>query len=413
MDYISTLFSTESTLLEYQNGKLKNSSIKNASSRLLRCSFNGKLATVSGEKESSLSDLVKMAEEIIDHGEEIDYEFPRDLSYEKKRPRNSPFVDNLSTADLNDLASDYLNQAKKLLKGLSIDLNLAKTKTSVELSSSSGNCGEYSYCDLDLTVQVMGLKETEIFEWNRSLPSIPQSSEELDQFFQNFLVEVNQANHVSGDLEPGKYPFIFCPEILTSGLLPSFFSGISPSLIENQSSPLWNRLNSQIFSEKITFEEKALEIPFDNDGLSTEHKFIVKDGNLEMFPIPLEYSKKLNSRPTGNGFSGFPFSDFYFHPGSGDLRHWISNIKRGVMLIASYNLTQGNLVNGDLSGIISLGLMIENGEIAGRVKDRTCTFNLYEVFGTSLREISTDTQIEGLGRSLSVPWVLADDVEVS
>lgn len=413
MDYISTLVTTESTLLEYQNGILKNSSIKNASSRQLRCSKHGKLAIVSGEKESPLSGLLEMAEEIIPHGEEIDYALPSDQSYLHKEPRRSSFVEGLSTSDLSDLAKQYLDLARTKLNGLSIDLNIAKTKASVELKSSSGNYGEYSYFDLDLTVQAMGLKESEIFEWNRSLPSIPQGLQDLDEFFENFLQEVQLASRVAGDLQPGKYPFIFCPEILNSGLLVSFFSGISPTLIENKSSPLWDRLGSKIFSDRVTFEEKALEIPFDSDGLPTGAKFIVNEGTLKMFPIPLEYSKKLKSAPTGNGFGGFPFSDFYFHPGAGDIQAWLTNINRGVMLISSYNLTQGNLVNGDLSGIISLGLVIENGEIVGRVKDRTCTFNLYEVLGKNLRDISAKTQIYGLGRSLSIPWVLAEEVEVS
>jgi len=413
MEYISSLLSSESTLLEYQKGILKNSSIKNSSNRILRSCQDGKLVIVSGEKESSLDSLLKMAEEILPYGQPVDYHFPHKQSYEKKVPRQSPFINGLSAADLSDLAESYLDQAKRRLKGLSIDMNIEKSYSTLSLESSSGNQWEYGSTSLDLTIQVMDFKESEIFEWNRSLPSPPQTKEDLDSFFEDFFEEVSIARHPATGLAPGTYPFIFTPEILKTGLLASFFAGISPTLIENQTSPLTHKINSRIFSEKIEMEEKALEIPFDGDGLPTNAKPIVKEGILKNFPIPLEYAKKLNSKPTANSFGGFPFSDFYFQPGSGDLNSWVRNLKEGIILVTSYNLTQGNLVNGDLSGIISLGLLVQNGQVKGRVKDRTCTLNLYEVFGNNLVEVSTATQAHGHGRVMSLPWVLSDGIEVS
>jgi PmbA protein len=368
---------------------------------------------VAGEKESSVDHLLKLALELVPFGESVDYQFPTAQIYNSKSPPPIPFVENLKRKDLDEIATHYLSIAKKRLPGLNIDLSIEKSNSSLDLQGSTGLKGGYASSTLNISVQVMEFKESEIFEWNQTLPSPPHAQRDLECFFEDLYEEIEAARTPSTSLGQGEYPFIFTPEILQGGLLPSFFLALSPTLLENKTSPLVNRLGEKIFADEISFEEQAAEIPFDGDGLPTTAKTIINQGVLELFPIPLEYSKRLKSNPTANSFGGFPFSDFHFKKGSGELKKWIRSMSEGVILCTSYNLTQGNIANGNLSGIISLGLHIKDGKIQGRVKDRTCTLNLYEALGKNLHDISKRTQVLGHGRVMNLPWVLSHGIEVS
>ena len=61
--------------------------------------------------------------------------------------------------------------------------------------------------------------------------------------------------------------------------------------------------------------------------------------------------------------------------------------------------TQGNILGGDFSGNVLLGYKIENGKIAGRVKDTMVFGNVYELL-KDIAAIGSDGRWLGGGSTL-------------
>ena len=57
----------------------------------------------------------------------------------------------------------------------------------------------------------------------------------------------------------------------------------------------------------------------------------------------------------------------------------IADIKEGLFIEQVMGATQGNILGGDFSGNVLLGYKIENGKIAGRVKDTMVFGNVYDL----------------------------------
>lgn len=109
-------------------------------------------------------------------------------------------------------------------------------------------------------------------------------------------------------------PVIFEKDAMTS--LFSAFTGLySGDLIYKGISPLKDKLNTKIFSEKITVVDNprntdALSIAnFDDEGCPTKEKILVKDGVFTTILHNTKSALQMNTESTGNGFkSGYASS---------------------------------------------------------------------------------------------------------
>ena len=85
-------------------------------------------------------------------------------------------------------------------------------------------------------------------------------------------------------------------------------------------------------------------------------------------------------------------------------------VKQGVLVEQLLGAGQGNELGGDFRANLSLGFLIENGEIVGRVKNTMISGNVYE----SLNEVETIGAVpEPVYGTRVVPWVQTRGVEVA
>ncbi len=402
----------ESLRVVFERNHLKTIERSHTSSKHLRCIENGKLANVAGEKDCTLDDLLHRAKDLLAFGESVDFDFPDPQTYDGRMPPELSYINALTQGDLTELGEAYLEMGHKRFPNLSIDLTLEKSSSQLEISNSLGLEGGYGGSGFSATIQIFECNQNQIFEWNRSMPAPPRSQADLDQFFGETFDEIELALQTS-ELMPGSYPFIFTPQSLLSGVLSPLFEGLNARHLESSTSPLTHKLDEKILSDKINLQEEAHFIPFDLDGLPTYAKTYVDSGVLKTFPVPLAYAKKLGRKPTASSFAGSGFSDLTMAPGGGSLRDWVCSMDEGVLLLASYNLTQGNIINGDLSGIISMGFHIRNGKILGRISNRTLSMNFYEAFGPKLCGLSQSRMRFGHGAFMEVPHALCSEITVT
>ncbi len=137
-----------------------------------------------------------------------------------------------------------------------------------------------------------------------------------------------------------------------------------------------------------TFTDGLAAESFDREGVGHKKNVIIGKGVLKRYIYNTYTADKDETKSTGNasGDTSSPPSvgstNIIFEGGDRDLDHLIGEIKRGVMI----NRFSGNVspVNGDFSGVVKGGHLIENGSIVCPVKEVTVAGNVFD----SLKNIS-------------------------
>ncbi len=175
-------------------------------------------------------------------------------------------------------------------------------------------------------------------------------------------------------------PVIFHAEV-ARGLLAHFLSAISGGNLYRKSSFLLNHLGDSIFPGHIQIIErphlpKALgSAGFDEEGVATQERDLIKDGQLMGYLLGSYSARKLGLQTTGNAGGAH---NVFINSGSHDLNSLLKEMGTG--LLVTDLMGQGvHMVTGDYSRG-AFGYWIENGEIQYPVQEITIAGNLKDMF---------------------------------
>jgi len=177
-----------------------------------------------------------------------------------------------------------------------------------------------------------------------------------------------------------KVPVVF-ESPLASGLLGHFVAAVSGGSLYRQQSFLLDSLGTQVFPDFVQVEELPLlkrglaSSSFDNEGVATHARTIVKNGIVEGYFLGSYAARKLGMRSTGNAGG----SHNLILQSSGETFDALLK-KMGRGLLVTELLGHGtNMVTGDYSRGAA-GFWVEDGEIAFPVQEVTIAGNLKEMF---------------------------------
>jgi PmbA protein len=176
-----------------------------------------------------------------------------------------------------------------------------------------------------------------------------------------------------------------CPvlfEAPEAGDLIGFFVGaISGGSLYRKSSFLLDSLGTTVFSPDVSIREEPHaprgrgSAPFDNEGVATRPRDVVRNGVVEGYFLGSYSARKLGMETTGN--AGGAHNLVVSH-GSDDLQALLRRMGRG--LFVTEQLGQGvNPVTGDFSRGAA-GFWVEGGEIAYPVEEITIAGNLRDMY---------------------------------
>ncbi len=181
-------------------------------------------------------------------------------------------------------------------------------------------------------------------------------------------------------IESNKISVIFDKRI-AKGLLSSFASAIYASAIARGTSFLKDKINHQIFSEKINIIDKPDLIKgmgsqcFDSEGVKSDPLILVENGYLKNYFIDTYNGKKLNLKSNGrNGGS----TNLYFENGKISFDELLKMNSRSLYITETIGHGT-NLVTGDYS-VGATGFLVENGEFKYPVNEITIAGNFNEMF---------------------------------
>lgn len=248
------------------------------------------------------------------------------------------------------------------------------------------------------------------------------SKEDLDYMI--FLFN-NSKNEVKP--KSGKMKVLFLPNTMYVLIWRLTYATNGKNIYE-KTSPLIDKIGSQIFDDSITIYDNPLDdsLPgarsFDDEGVECKVLPIVESGVLKNFYFDLYYGSKLNVESTGHGYKATDWGQenirvrpspslehLHMVPGDKDFYAMIKSMDRGIIVSQALGAHSGNIPNGDFSIGLSPGIYVENGEIVGHVKDAMVAGNIYEVM-KNVVYIENKTYLSNMG---VFPSVIFDNVSVA
>jgi len=196
-----------------------------------------------------------------------------------------------------------------------------------------------------------------------------------------------------------KIPTTECPVLFESpvaaGLLGGFVQAVSGGALYRKSSFLLDSLGKQVFPKHIHIAEDPFVMrgkgssPFDDEGVRSAPRQVVKNGRVEGYFLSSYSARKLGMKTTGNAGGSHNLTMTSRQTQSGDdLDAMLKKLGTGLFVIEL--MGQGvNYVTGDYSRGAT-GFWVENGEIAYPVHEITIAGNLKTMF-KGIEAIGADT----------------------
>lgn len=189
-------------------------------------------------------------------------------------------------------------------------------------------------------------------------------------------------------------PVLFEAPIAAS-LLGHFVSAVSGGSLYRKSSFLLDALGTQVFPDHVHIRDLAhvpqalASSPFDDEGVATRDRDIVKNGVLQGYFLGSYSARKLGMRSTGNAGGTH---NLIITPTGGEFNAMLRSLGTG--LLVTELLGQGvNGVTGDYSRGAA-GFWVEAGEVAYPVEEITIAGNLKEMF-RGIAVVGSDVLVRG------------------
>lgn len=204
-------------------------------------------------------------------------------------------------------------------------------------------------------------------------------------------------------VKTARVPVLFAAD-QAAGLLGHLIGAISGGAVYRQSTFLLEAMDTQIFPEWVTVDERPHMLQalgsaaFDGDGLATRAQAFVEQGRLRSWVLSTYSGRRLKLPSTANAGG---VHNLHVSANAGDLPSLLREMGTG--LLVTELMGQGvNGVTGDYSRGAG-GFWVENGVISHPVREVTIAGNLREMF-SNLRCVGSD--IERRGNYLTGSWLV-------
>lgn len=188
--------------------------------------------------------------------------------------------------------------------------------------------------------------------------------------------------------EGGNYKVVLDSSVVAA-FIQAYLSSADAEEVQKHTSLFENKLNSKVASSKVTIEDRPLTKSlfargFDDEGVATYNKPIIKKGILVTYLYNLTTAAKDGVKSTGNGFGGAKIGTdttfVYMKPGKKSLEDLFSEVSNGVYITEIKGLHAGlDPQTGNFS-LLSSGFLIKDGKKDHPLDIITVSGNLMKLF---------------------------------
>ncbi len=219
--------------------------------------------------------------------------------------------------------------------------------------------------------------------------------------------------------ESATYKAVLAPGVVRA-LMSAYINSADAEEVQKKSSLFIGKLDQKVASSKVTIEDKPLDKTlfargFDDEGVATYNKAIVKNGVLKTYLYNLTTAAKEGVESTGNGVKaggkmGVSPCYLVLKPGKKNQEELFKQVGDGVYISDVQGLHAGlNAQSGNFS-LQSTGFLIKDGKKDRGLDIITVSGNLVDIF-KDVVEVGSDVETSPSG--VSAPSVMIKKIVVS
>ena len=406
--------------VSFENNKLKTLESNQSTGISVRLIKNNKIGSSSSTDPDAIESLVISAIEASEFGPKATFEFTKE-----KLGAGRDAVNRVSTKvpleNLVERGTSVIESLKTFHKDLLIsggfDLGFGET---IYLNS-NGVCGKKVKSIYSTNFNALLVKDEDflgIYEGNSNLENFPNEKE-----MSNKILEKLNYSKETLILETKKYNVIFTPHAVQSIFGEILAVILNGKVIQQKVSPLVDKLGKELFDKRFSFiEDPTIGIKatlFDDEGIKTTKKYLIKNGIVNSFYFDLSSGSRTMPRhsSTGNGFkpslSQPPspnLTSLIIESGKTKYNDLLRNTKEGILVDQLLGAGQSNTLAGEFSVGIDLGFKIKDGKIQGRVKNCMIAGNIFEVL-KNITELSKEQ--EWVYGAMLFPYILIENMTLA
>lgn len=381
----------------FENYQLQEIQTKKSFGVSLRILKDKKPGRAYGTSLENSDTLVQQALQSADFTQKEEYEFAPKSTLSNNIKIYSKRVAEITLSEMVSEAKNILNKVKKQTLQIPLDLHLSKAVSEISILNSNG----VDYSAEKSVYQIYLVAKT-----TKGAGYISKEKASCDYFIfpeekiQELIKEYEYTNNLC-NVSTGNKTVIFSAESLWTFLY-RFYLGIHADNVLRGISPLKDKINAQIFDKRINIlDDPAINwavssCAFDDEGTPTQKNSLVENGVLKNFIYDLRTAARAKTKSTGNGFktgmweSGISLApqpciaNLVMAPGKESLSEIISNLPEAILVESLLGSHSGNLTQGEFSMNVSMGFLIKDGTIKGRLTDTMVTGNIYDNFNKIL-----------------------------
>ncbi len=226
----------------------------------------------------------------------------------------------------------------------------------------------------------------------------------------------------ASSVKSGNYRVLFDREVVAV-LLDAFNPMFIAENVQRNLSLLKGRLGEEIASTQFSLVEDPFlkdglnSRVFDDEGVATDYKEIVKDGVLKTYYYNSKTAKKDGVKSTGNGYRssfktaiGTSHSNIYMKAGELEVKEVLKKLNNGIMITSVQGTHAGiNTVSGDYS-LSAYGYEVRDGKIFRPVDQITIAGNFLDLI-RNIEAVASDLRFTIFG--VGAPSILVGDIAIS
>jgi PmbA protein len=416
-----------STPVRFQAGALESVKSVETTGRALRVIHEGRLGFSTTTDLADDKTLVRNALQSAQFGGSAPFAFPERQPAAPVQCFDSE-VEAMDAAALITLGEEVVERLRVHDPEMQVDVSVSKDVEQVTLLNTSGLEVEHRRTFFSIDIEAIRTRGDDItILWDSAAS---HAVGEIDpRAMVDRLLERLRWAETTAKVESKAMPVVFSSMATLCLLLP-LSEGLDGRYVYEGASPLAEKLGQQVLDRRFTFVDDgrldlaALSAPYDDEGTPTTKKSLVEDGVVRQFLYDLKTAAQAGVLPTGNGFKAQGFRDRGFHlppvitpttqlvlPGDTSLDELLRGLDEAILVGNVIGLGQGNILSGEFSNNVSMGFLVRNGEVVGRVKNTMIAGNVYELLKDQL--IGLSDRPEWVLGILQTPAIAVDGVGVT
>ena len=400
--------SSEEWPVEFENNRLKTLATKSSRGVGLRVINNGRIGYSSTSDLGRLDELVENALVSAGFGEKARFELPAACDAEAVKTVDDR-VSAFTAREMTDLGREAIARVLERHPEVQCSVQVSAEAGYERIANSRGLDVAHASTTFSVSITALAVGD-DGFLWVGDAQTGCRLLTDTMPLTDKIVRDLDLAG-TTAVIPSGTHPAIFTPDAMAT-LLISLSDGVDGKLVQKGASPLGDRLGERIFDERVSVFDDGLidyaasSAPHDTEGIPSRRTALVDKGVLTNFIFDLQTAGMMNTKPTGNGLRDYGSQPGPGHnntvvvPGDTSFEDMLGGIRRGLLVDGVLGGGGSNTLAGEFSVNLELGFLIEDGRLAGRVKNCMLFGNIYDLMRDGVAAVGDTPEMKG---SLSMP----------